>query len=43
MWCICVSGSSIKEMRFLCAGAGSAGLGVCTQIVDGMVEAGEIM
>ena len=29
-------------MRFLCAGAGSAGLGVCTQIVDGMVEAGEI-
>ena len=27
-------------MKFLCAGAGSAGLGVCAQIVDGMVEAG---
>ena len=27
-------------MRFVCAGAGSAGLGVCAQIVDGMVEAG---
>ena len=27
-------------VSFLCAGAGSAGLGVCAQIVDGMVEAG---
>lgn len=34
------AGSSITEMKFLCAGAGSAGLGVCAQIVDGMVEAG---
>lgn len=34
------AGTSIKDMRFLCAGAGSAGLGVCSQIVDGMVEAG---
>ena len=31
---------SLTEMSFLCAGAGSAGLGVCHQIVDGMVEAG---
>jgi malic enzyme len=30
----------LTEMSFLCAGAGSAGLGVCAQIVDGMVEAG---
>ena len=34
------AGSSIKDMSFVCAGAGSAGLGVCSQIVDGMVEAG---
>jgi len=34
------AGSSIKDMRIMCAGAGSAGLGVCAQIVDGMVEAG---
>ena len=33
-------GTSITEMSFLCAGAGSAELGVCQQIVDGMVEAG---
>ena len=33
-------GSSITDMRIVCAGAGSAGLGVCQQIVDGMVEAG---
>lgn len=32
--------TSINDMKFLCAGAGSAGLGVCSQIVDGMVEAG---
>lgn len=34
------AGSSINSMKFLCAGAGSAGLGVCSQIVDGLVEAG---
>lgn len=30
----------ITGMKFLCVGAGSAGLGVCSAIVDGMVEAG---
>jgi len=34
------AGMPLTEMSFLCAGAGSAGLGVCAQIVDGMVEAG---
>jgi malate dehydrogenase (oxaloacetate-decarboxylating) len=34
------AGTSIKDLRIVCAGAGSAGLGVCSQIVDGMVEAG---
>jgi len=34
------AGTSITDMRFLCAGAGSAGLGVCSALVDGMVEAG---
>ena len=34
------AGTSIKDIRVLCAGAGSAGLGVCSQIVDGMVAAG---
>jgi len=34
------AGVALNDMRFLCAGAGSAGLGVCAQIVDGMVEAG---
>lgn len=34
------AGSSICDMSFVCAGAGSAGLGVCAQIVDGMVAAG---
>jgi len=34
------AGKPLTEMSFLCAGAGSAGLGVCHQIVDGMVEAG---
>ena len=33
------SGSKLTDMRVLCAGAGSAGLGVCAQLVDGMVEA----
>jgi hypothetical protein len=36
------AGTSINDMKFLCAGAGSAGLGVCSQIVDGMIEAGEL-
>lgn len=31
---------SLKNVRVLCAGAGSAGLGVCQQIVDGMIEDG---
>jgi malic enzyme len=31
---------SLKDIRILCAGAGSAGLGVCSQILDGMVEDG---
>jgi len=34
------AGQTLKDLSFLCAGAGSAGLGVCEQIVDGMVEAG---
>jgi len=34
------AGSSIRDMSFVCAGSGSAGLGVCSQIVDGMVESG---
>ena len=29
------AGSSLAEARILCAGAGSAGLGVCSQILDG--------
>merc|ERR1719326_1633024 len=35
-----ITNTDLKDMRFLCAGAGSAGLGVRLQIVDGMVEAG---
>ena len=34
------AGQTLADLSFLCAGAGSAGLGVCEQIVDGMVEAG---
>mmetsp|Transcript_85591 Transcript_85591/g.228201 ORF Transcript_85591/g.228201 Transcript_85591/m.228201 type:complete len:600 (+) Transcript_85591:54-1853(+) len=34
------AGGDIKDSRIVCAGAGSAGLGVCLQIIDGMVEAG---
>ena len=34
------AGVPLTEQRFVCAGAGSAGLGVCAAIVDGMVEAG---
>ena len=33
-------GSPLSDMKFLCVGAGSAGLGVCSSIVEGMVEAG---
>jgi len=29
------AGGSINDLRIVCAGAGSAGLGVCSQIVDG--------
>lgn len=35
-----MAGSSLAEQKFLCAGAGSAGLGVCNQLLDGMVAAG---
>jgi len=34
------AGTNIKDARILCAGAGSSGLGVCQQIMAGMVEAG---
>ena len=34
------AGSHIKEMKVMCVGAGSAGLGVCTAIKEGMVAAG---
>lgn len=34
------AGKSITDLRVLCAGAGSAGLGVCSMIVDGMVVEG---
>jgi malate dehydrogenase (oxaloacetate-decarboxylating)(NADP+) len=34
------AGSSIRDLKIVCAGAGSAGLGVCSAIVDGMVAAG---
>lgn len=34
------AGSSITDLKIVCAGAGSAGLGVCSQLVDGMIEAG---
>lgn len=33
-------GASITDMRLLCVGAGSAGLGVCNQVMLGMIEAG---
>ena len=35
-----LAGGSIRDMRILCAGAGSAGLGVCGAIFDGMIRAG---
>lgn len=34
------AGSHIKETKVMCVGAGSAGLGVCTAIKEGMVAAG---
>ena len=34
------SGSKITDMRVMCVGAGSAGLGVCSLLLDGMIEAG---
>jgi malate dehydrogenase (oxaloacetate-decarboxylating)(NADP+) len=34
------AGKSLSEMRFVCAGAGSAGMGVCTAIMQGMVMMG---
>ena len=34
------SGSKITDMRIMCVGAGSAGLGVCSLLLAGMVEAG---
>jgi hypothetical protein len=33
-------GKPLTEMRFVCAGAGAAGLGVCSQIAAGMVQDG---
>lgn len=35
-----ISGQELKDVRVLCAGAGSAGLGVCQQLMDGMIEQG---
>jgi len=35
-----ISGGKLTDARILCAGAGSAGLGVCSQLVEGMIEAG---
>jgi malate dehydrogenase (oxaloacetate-decarboxylating)(NADP+) len=35
-----ITGQKITDMRFMCAGAGSAGLGVCSQLVDGLVSIG---
>lgn len=34
------AGTKLTDMTFVCAGTGSAGLGVCTQIFDGLVQAG---
>ena len=34
------AGKELKDLRVVCAGAGSAGLGVCDQIVKGMVMQG---
>ena len=34
------AGTKITDMKIMCVGAGSAGLGVCALLLDGMVEAG---
>lgn len=34
------AGKELKDLRIVCAGAGSAGLGVCDQIVKGMMTQG---
>lgn len=35
-----ISGTVLTNMKILCVGAGSAGLGVCSMIVEGMVQNG---
>ena len=35
-----ISGTSLTEIKILCVGAGSAGLGVCSMIAEGMVHNG---
>lgn len=35
-----ISGIPFTEQRILCAGAGSAGIGVCTTLLEGMIDAG---
>lgn len=35
-----LQGGNLTETRVLCAGAGSAGLGVCSQLLEGMVAGG---
>jgi malic enzyme len=35
-----IAKTPITEMKILCAGGGSAGLGVCSQLVEGMIKAG---
>ena len=35
-----ISGQRIQDVRVLCVGAGSAGIGVCNQLLEGMVAAG---
>jgi malate dehydrogenase (oxaloacetate-decarboxylating)(NADP+) len=35
-----IAGTKLSDMKFVCAGAGSAGLGVCSQLVAGMMAQG---
>lgn len=35
-----ITNSQLTDLKFLCAGAGSAGTGVCSQLVDGMIASG---
>jgi malic enzyme len=35
-----IAGKRLSDMSYVCAGAGSAGLGVCDQIVKGMIAEG---